>query len=81
MSAGPTNRAVTFAHAEADPLEVVRQTMREQGCVCGDQLRVERHDPPAEVLADAEQFDVDVVSHVLIGHLSHCPVLARTATN
>lgn len=80
MTPGPTNKGVMIAPLAADTEATVRAMCRDEGCICGDALKVEvttltpeqaRKREAEGLPSGAQHCDVD------IGHLLSCPLVAR----
>lgn len=77
---GPTNIQVGVAHIDQDTAEAVREMCKQQGCTCGDRLKVTVTTLTPEAAADLEAAGAPSGakhSAVDVAHAMECPLLAR----
>lgn len=80
MTPGPTNRLGVEAPLTDDPIALIVETCRAEGCLC-DELNVTKLDVTPEMLEEKERRGVDRITNWNVEHELHCPLLAKQATN
>lgn len=73
---GPTNAQVAVAHVDRSPEAVIRQTCREQGCTCGDDLQIRTRPLRSEERPEGTE-DYGRATGAEVSHRLDCPLLMR----